>query len=72
VQEAVRALIGQRALTGETSLAQTGLSIIEVSGILDSFSEYVARMQTVSADDVVRVAQTYLDPRNYSIVIVRP
>jgi predicted Zn-dependent peptidase len=72
VQEAVRALIGQRALTGETSLAQTGLATIEVSGILDSYSEYVARVQTVTAADVVRVARTYLDPENYSIAIVRP
>ena len=72
VQEAIRALSGQRALTGQTSLGQTGLANIEVSGQLDSFLEYTARLSTVTAEDVVRVARTYLDPQNFTLVVVRP
>ena len=72
VQEAIRARIGRRALSGETSLGQTGVAIAEISGELDSFLEYTGRFLGVTPADVQRVAEKYLDPQNHTIVIVRP
>ena len=72
VEEAIRALTGRRALGGQTSLGQTGVADIEVEGQLDSFLEYAARLAPVSATDLERVAQKYLDPQNFTLVIVRP
>jgi predicted Zn-dependent peptidase len=72
VQEAIRALIGRRALGGQTSLGQTGVADIEVTGQLDSFLEYASRYSAVTVADVQRAAQTYLDPQNFTLVVVRP
>jgi predicted Zn-dependent peptidase len=71
VQESIRALIGRRALTGETSLGLTLRSRAEASGELESYLEYVARLQPVTAEDVQRVARKYLDTRNFTLVVVR-
>ena len=67
----LRALAGRRALEQETNQAQSGRAIVEVSGILDSFDEYLARLRRVTAADLQRVAQTYLDPQNFTLVVVR-
>ncbi len=71
VQTSLRAIGGRRALSEETNQGQTGRALTEVSGILDSFAEYVARLRLVTAADVERVARAYLDPANFTLVIVR-
>jgi predicted Zn-dependent peptidase len=71
VQVSLRALAGRRAIQQETNQAQTGRAQVEVSGVLDSFDEYLARLRRVTPADIQRVAQTYLDPNNYTLVIVR-
>lgn len=71
VRASVRALAGRRALAEETNLMQSARARVEVSGVLESFAETRARLSTVTAADVQRVAQTYLDPENYTLVIVR-
>jgi predicted Zn-dependent peptidase len=71
VRASLRANAGRRALDDETNQNQTGRADTEVSGVLDSYDEYQARLSTVTAADVQRVAQTYLGPDNYVLVIVR-
>jgi zinc protease len=71
VRVSLRALAGRRALEQETNNAQTGRAALEVSGVLDSYDEYLARLSRVTAADIQRVAQTYLDPQNFTLVIVR-
>ncbi len=71
IQVSLRALAGRRALQEETNHAQTGRADVEVSGILDSFDEYLARLKPVTPADIQRVAQTYLDPENFTLIIVR-
>jgi len=67
----LRALAGRRALEQETNQAQTGRATLEVAGVLDSYDEYLARLARVTPADIQRVAQTYLDPNNFTLVIVR-
>jgi predicted Zn-dependent peptidase len=71
VQTSLRAIAGRRALSEESNQGQTGRAVVEVSGWLDSFDEYVARLRQVSAADVQAVAQKYLDLANYTLVVVR-
>jgi predicted Zn-dependent peptidase len=72
VQSSIRAGAGRRALSEEPNLAQAeGLAAIEVSGVLDSSDEFVARLRPATPADVQRVAQAYLDPANYTKVVVR-
>jgi predicted Zn-dependent peptidase len=66
-----RARAGQRALSQELNAAQSGIADVEVSGTLDSYAEYLARLAPVTPADVQRVARTYLDPANYTIVVIR-
>lgn len=70
VQEAIRATEGSRAVDSELNLTQTGRAIDEAVGMLQSYDEVVARLRTVTPADVQRVAQTYLDPSNYSLVVL--
>ena len=67
----LRANAGRTAVDSESNQSQTQRATIEVSGVLDSHEEYMARLSTVTAADVQRAAQTYLGPDNYVIVIVR-
>ncbi len=71
VQTSLRAVIGQRAMTEESNFAQTERAVVEVSGRLESFEEYLARLRAVSAADVQRVARKYLDPENFTLAVVR-
>jgi len=66
-----RARAGQRALSQELNAAQSGIADLEVFGTLDSYSEYLARLAPVTPADIQRVARTYLDPANFTLVIVR-
>lgn len=66
-----RANAGRRALSDELNEAQANRAALEVAGTLDSFEEYLARLAPVTAADVQRVAQRYLDPVNYTLVVVR-
>lgn len=71
VRASLRAMAGRQALLEESNHRQTARAQIEVSGILDSWEEYMARLRPVSAADVSRVARTHLDLENYTLVIVR-
>src|SRR5207253_7356447 len=71
VRASLRANAGRRALDDETNQDQTQRADTEVAGVLDSYDEYQARLNTVTAADVRRVAQTYLGLDNYVVVIVR-
>jgi predicted Zn-dependent peptidase len=71
VAMSLRANAGRTAIDSESNQSQTQRATIEVSGVLDSHEEYMARLSTVTAADVQRVAQTYLGPDTYVIVIVR-
>ena len=62
---------GTLARRFETNLALAGIFGLE--GLLhrvESLQEAVARIQAVTHDDVVRVAQVYLDPERYVAVTV--
>lgn len=69
VQAAVQATAGARALASELNLDQSDRATNAVSGTLQSYDEALARLQAVQPADVQRVAQTYLDPSSYSLVI---
>jgi len=69
VQAAVTATAGAKAVSTELNLDQAGRATDEVAGTLESYDEVLARLQTVTAADVQRVAQKYLDPVNYSLVV---
>lgn len=71
VRASLRANAGRQALNDESNQDQTGRASTEVAGVLDSFAEYQARLQVVTAADVQRVARTYLGLDNYVLVIVR-
>jgi predicted Zn-dependent peptidase len=69
VAAAVRATTGERALDSELNLDQTGRASDDVSGTLQSYDEVLARLQGVTPADIQRVAQTYLDPNAFSLVV---
>lgn len=48
------------------------LGEFEVSGSAEDATEYEARIQQVTAQDVQRVAREYLDPAGYVLSIVKP
>lgn len=70
VQEAVRATAGERAVDSELNLRQTNRATDEASGVLQSYDEVLAALESVTPADVQRVAQQYLDPANDSVVIL--
>ena len=71
VRVSLRAMAGRRALDQETNDAQSERAVLEVSGVLDSYDEYLARLRTVTPAEIQRVAQTYFDPGNFTLVVVR-
>lgn len=71
IRVSLRAMAGRRALEQETNRAQTGRAVLEVSGELDSYDEYLARLSQVTPDDIQRVARTYFDLQNFTLVVVR-
>jgi predicted Zn-dependent peptidase len=71
VAASLRALAGRRALSSELNQNQATRAVLEVSGTMDSFEEYLARVAPVTPADVQRVARTYLDPDAFTLVQVR-
>ena len=71
VRASIRAIAGRRARFDEMNSAQTFRARSEVTDTAESFAEYLARLNTVTAADVQRVARTYFDPASYTLVIVR-
>jgi predicted Zn-dependent peptidase len=71
VRASIRAIAGRRARFDEMNSAQTFRARSEVTDTAESFAEYLARLNTVTAADVQRVVRTYFDPENYTLVIVR-
>ncbi len=72
VATSLRAIAGRRALADELNQDQAARSVGEVTGTIESFDEYLARLSTVRPADVQRVAQTYLDPDRAVVVVVGP
>lgn len=72
IRTSLRAISGRRAVSEESNQGQTDRASVEVSGVLDSYDEYLTRLRAVRATDVQRVAMTYLDPDNYTRVVIRP
>lgn len=71
VRASLRAIAGRRSLEEEPNQRQTSRAQAEVSGMLESWDEYMARLRAVTPADVQRVARRYLDLQNYTLVIVR-
>lgn len=71
VARSLRALTGRSALSQESNQAQTGRAESDLSGTLESFEEYAARLRRVTPEDVQRVAQKWLSLTNYTLVEVR-
>jgi zinc protease len=71
VRASLRAIAGRRSLAEEPNQRQTSRAQAEVSGMLESWDEYMARLRVVTPADVQRVARRYLDLQNYTLVIVR-
>jgi len=71
VQASVRAIAGRQALDDESNQRQTGRARDEVSGVLESSAEYVARLKRVTAADVQRVARQWMDLDNKTLIVVR-
>ena len=56
----------QRATNGANEQAhdaQSERAVLEVSGVLDSYDEYLARLRTVTPAEIQRVAQAYFESR---------
>jgi predicted Zn-dependent peptidase len=71
VRASIRAIAGRQALDEESNRRQTGRARAEVSGTLESWDEYMARLRRVTAADVQRVARHWMDLENNTRVIVR-
>ncbi|MEA2640449.1 MAG: hypothetical protein QOF51_1843 [Chloroflexota bacterium] len=71
IETSLRALAGRRALDEETNQAQTARADSAVAGTLESYDEYIARLRRVTPTDVQDAAQRYLDPQNYTLVVVQ-
>ena len=63
-----RAVLG---LQTSMSFAQY-LADREAIGVEPPLAEYLRRVSAVTADDVARVANAYLDPESYTLVVLRP
>ncbi len=71
LETSVRAIAGRRALGDELNEAQAARVSSEVSGVLESTAEFLARLRAVRPADVQRAAQTYLNLASYTLVVVR-
>lgn len=71
VATSLRAIAGRRALGDELNQNQAQRAVGEVTGTIESFDEYLARLRAVRPADVQRVAQKYLDPVAHTLVVVR-
>jgi predicted Zn-dependent peptidase len=69
-----KSYIEGRAVLGlQTSMAFAQyLADREAIGVEPPLAEYLRRVSAVTADDVARVANAYLDPEAYTLVILRP
>ena len=64
---------GRAVLNLQTSIAFAQyLADREVLGVEPPLQEYLRRVSAVTVDDVSRVANAYLDPEAYTLVILRP
>jgi zinc protease len=71
VAASLRAIAGRRAISDELNQAQAMRATGEVSGTIESYDEYLARLRRVTPEDVQRVARTYLDPASFTLVVVK-
>jgi predicted Zn-dependent peptidase len=71
VAASLRAVAGRRSISDELNQDQATRASAEVSGTIESFDEYLARLRRVRPADVQRVARTYLDPASFTLVVVR-
>lgn len=69
---AIGGVIGGQALAEETSGAEAGSLVRATLFGLPSRNVQVEELRAVTADDVRRVARTYLDPSRLTVVVTRP
>ena len=69
-----KSYIEGRAVLGlQTSMAFAQyLADREVIGVEPPLAEYLSRVSSVTVDDVSRVANAYVDPEDYTLVVLRP
>jgi predicted Zn-dependent peptidase len=73
LDEARGYLEGRSVLGLETNLGQARrFSSQEALGVREPIAEYLDSIRAVTADDVQRVARTYFDLENYTLVVVEP
>jgi predicted Zn-dependent peptidase len=65
---------GSLAVSFETNLSLAGIVGVEtlLTGGFESFEEAARRVRAVSAEDIMRVANQYLDPERYALATVGP
>ena len=67
-----KSLAGRLELSLESNQGWTARLRREVFGTLESRAEYLARLRAITAAEVQRLALTWLDPVNYTLIVVRP
>jgi predicted Zn-dependent peptidase len=72
VSDRIGLLVGQRILQGEGNGARAGQLAREVVIGEDSTDQFIARVRQVTAADIQRVAQQYLDIDRSVLVVVAP
>ena len=65
---------GSLAVNFETNLSLAGIVGVEtlLTGGFESFEEAARRVRAVTAEDILRVANQYLDPERYALATVGP
>lgn len=73
LQHAVSHATGHQLVGGESNAAKgQALARRETLGLPDTDESVIEAFRRVTAEDVQRVAQTYLDPERYVLAVVRP
>ena len=71
VAEVKRATAGERAVDAELNLQQTDRATDTAAGVLQSYDTEIARLSAMSRPPMCSVSRsTYLDPTNYTLVIL--
>jgi len=73
LSRAIGQAIGQRLLENETAISRASeIAGLWVVGVTESVEEFEDRMRAVTAEDIQRVARTYLTSERLLRVVARP